>query len=152
MNELLVFYLCFCGAPVLLALFVVIIGYRKALKSANEIPKAVMDQLGFKKLHLLLYPIVLLMAFLPNLVDGIASIYFYPPPFWLLILDISISHSIGSINALLYINLRKLYQIGSPDRISEGTDFVGTCEEIESMSSSMMRHRKTSLNGSLFVY
>jgi len=152
MAELLTFYLGFCGAPVLLALFVVIIGYLKALRSANEIPKAVMDQLGFKKHHLLLYPIVLLMAFLPNLVDGIASIYLYPPPFWLLVLDISISHSIGIINALLYINLRRLYQIGSPDRVSEGTDMIGTCEEIESMSSSIIRHRKTSINGSLFVY
>lgn len=151
--KILLFYSCLHSAPVLLALFIVIKGYLKALKSANEIPKALMDQLGFKKYHLLVYPIVLAMAFLPGLVSNITSVYRYPPPFWLLTLEISISHSIGTINAVLYIKLRKLYQIGHPGRYREETaELIDSMPELDSLRSSMLPRRKTSTNGSLFVY
>jgi len=155
--KILIFYCCLHSFPIIMALFIVIKGYLKALKSANEIPKAIMDQLGFKKHDLLLYPIILLMAFLPDLVSDITSIFSHPPPFWMLVIEISISHSIGIINAILYIKLRKLYQIGSPDRISEVTaELIGTNQEIDSVhsiySSGIFHRRKTSRNGSLLIY
>lgn len=121
-----------------------------AKNKAADLPKAYLDQLGFHTSHLVLYPLVLNIALLPSIIDTTVAVYIYPPPYWLMVLEIGISHSIGFINAVMYIHLRKLYQPLSKQSDSSLTgeyvrDFTS---DSESVTNSFARGRETNRRSS----
>ncbi len=98
------------GIPVLLGLTIVLISYLKALRQVSQLPPLLVKRMNFASHKLLVYPIALMLVFLPSLADQILQIYDENRPLWITIMRVGITHSIGFINAMVYVVLRDLYQ------------------------------------------
>jgi len=99
----------------------VIVGYFLCLKQIKEIPEEYLQRLGVKPYYLLIYPITLIITFLPSsfLHVFITLAHTKTPPVWLLLLRSVVTHSVGLWNAIMYILFRKLYQVPKKYELSE---------------------------------
>jgi len=140
----LLFYMGYRGIPVLLGLMIVIISYFKALKQVSQLPSLLIKRMNYQPHKLLVYPIVLLLIFMPSLVDQILQIYDENRPLWITIMRVGITHSIGFINALVYVLLRDLYQpsfqiknddLEEPFSTSQDGGYIGFSDSEEPPSS-----------------
>jgi len=113
----LLFFMIYRGLPIILALLTISRGYIYTIGEVNKLPESLVRQLNFKPYKLLVYPIVLILTFVPSLIDQIWNIFDENRSIWVVILRVAVTHSIGFINALMYILLRELYQV--PNRKSE---------------------------------
>jgi len=99
------------GGPILLSFVVIIGGYMFCLKQMKEIPPEYLAQLEYKPYYLMLYPITLIVSFLPSFILHIINmISLDQVPAWLVLLRAVFTHTIGLSNAIIYIFFRKLYQ------------------------------------------
>ena len=126
------------GVPIILSLLVIIQGYILTIKKTKDLPDILLKRLGFKPSNLLIYPIVLNITLLPSVIDSIQAAYYFPPSFWLIALEIGISHLIGLINAIMYVKLRGLYYTLASLNSSKGAS-------LQSMNSPMLasKNRET---------
>jgi len=103
------FYLLISGFPICVSLILIIQGYILTIKKTKALPESLLDRLGFNPSSLLIYPVVINVTLLPSVIDNIGAAFSFPPSVWMIVLEIGISHSIGLINAVMYVKLRGLY-------------------------------------------
>lgn len=115
------FYMLFRGIPILLGLIITFESYRRAIREAKKLPPVLIEQMDWSIYNLLWYPCSLMITFAPSLLDQFVSIYAPNRPIWVTALRVGITHSLGFINALLYITLRGLYHNKDLPQIPEPT-------------------------------
>ena len=97
------------GVPIFLALVISIVGYIKIMRKLKEIPRTSMEESEFQVSRLLWYPVGLIVIFVPTLIEPIVKLFIEELPTWFMAIRLGVPHSIGFINAIMYIILRKLY-------------------------------------------
>jgi len=98
------------GIPIILGLAIILIGYLRIIYKIKRLPITIREQIDLNMYSLLIYPAVLVITFLPSIIDHIVGIFHPERPVWVTALRMSITHSIGFINAVMYIRLRNLNQ------------------------------------------
>ena len=112
--NMLLIEMIYRGFPITLGLIFTIAGYLSAIKAVKELPEEIVRQMNFNPYNLLWYPAVLILIFLPSVIDPIVTIWTVYRPTWVRALRMAIPHSIGFSNAVVYVILRKLYQKVEP--------------------------------------
>jgi len=98
------------AVPIILGITVTLYGYLKAIKTLKEISKQLGQEMDMSVYKLLWYPFVLMMIFLPSVIDPMIDIYTRERPIWVRAFRMMLPHSIGFANAILYTVMRGLYQ------------------------------------------
>lgn len=115
--NLVLIELIYRALPIIIGLVVSVVGYLKIVAKMRELPQTYTSEIGIYKL--LWYPIGLIIIFSPTLLDPVISALISDKPVWYRAIRIFIPHSIGWINAVMYISLRKLYQVQGHRKQSE---------------------------------
>lgn len=103
LTERVIILLVYQGIPVLFGLVITIIGYGAAIVKVKRLPKDIAQQLGINVYRLLWYPAVLFITFLPGMIDNFMQIYYgFDRPVAIEAIHLSLTHSIGFTNALVY--------------------------------------------------
>jgi len=103
LTERVVILMIYQGIPVLFGLVVTIIGYGAAIVKVKRLPKDIAEQLGINVYRLLWYPAVLFITFLPGMIDNFLQIYYgFDRPVIIEAIHLSLTHSIGFTNAMVY--------------------------------------------------
>ncbi len=97
------------GIPLLAGFIITLRAYRYAMKQIQELPVRILQEMSVPVRGLLWYPALLLIIFIPSLIDKIWALYNPFRPVWIQTLYLCLTHSIGFINALVYGVQRKLY-------------------------------------------
>jgi len=97
------------GLPLLIGFLITLSAYRYAIKQMSELPIQILSEMSVPVQGLLWYPALLLIIFIPSLVDKIWALFNPFRPVWVQALYLCLTHSIGLINALVYGVQRKLY-------------------------------------------
>jgi len=105
------------GLPILIGLIISVVGYIRIVAKMRELPPTYTNEIGIYKF--LWYPIGLIVLFTPTLLDPVITMFMNDRPVWYLAVRMFIPHSIGFVNALMYVLLRKLYQTQNKRKQSE---------------------------------
>jgi len=97
------------GIPIFLGLTISVVGYVKIMRRIKDLPRSDFEEMDFKVSSLLWYPVGLILIFSPTLIEPILKLIIKETPTWIMVIRIGVPHSIGFINAIMYILLRKLY-------------------------------------------
>ena len=91
------------GIPTLLAVIISLVGYISAIRRFKSLPSDIIELLDVNVYKLLWYPVVLILAFVPSMVDNfIQTVDGVDRAFFAKIIHIGCTHSIGFLNALIY--------------------------------------------------
>jgi len=124
------------GFPILLGLIISFEAYRRTIQEANKLPAYLMEQMESSIYNLLWYPCSLMITFAPSILDQLIAIFVPDRPVWVTALRVGITHSLGFINAILYIILRGLYHNKKEEELELELDPTPTFEEANDTSSS----------------
>jgi len=97
------------GVPLLVGFLITLSAYRYAIKQMRELPIHILCEMSVSLRGLLWYPALLLIIFIPSLVDKVWALFNPFRPVWIQTVYLCLTHSIGFINALVYGMQRKLY-------------------------------------------
>ena len=101
------------GLFFLVCLLITLVLYYKSIKIIRNLDPEEQSKVEVNELKLLYYPAVMIISFVPNVVNDYYQI-FASSPRWLLIVHIVLNHSTGWMNALVYGIQRR-----NSDRLSE---------------------------------
>ena len=107
------FYMIYEGLPVIIGFTATFIQYLLAIKEVKQLPKPILESMGFNIYRLLLYPCVLILSFVPCIIDDVTNLVgdITDKRLDIRVMRLLISNSIGFINAILYGIQRKLYKV-----------------------------------------
>ena len=101
-TKNLAILLIFEGVPLLGGLIVTTFGYAKAIKNAKDMLGSFVSEVHFNIYKLLWYPLVLFIVFIPSFIDNILQVYYGKNIFWVEVVHLALTHSIGLFNAIVY--------------------------------------------------
>jgi len=108
--DMLMVEMGYRGFPIIIGITVTLVGYLKAIRTIKEISEELGQEMDMSIYQLLWYPFVLMITFLPSVIDPIVTIYTSERPVWVRAVRMGIPHLIGFTNAVVYIIMRGLYQ------------------------------------------
>jgi len=123
-RKRLMFYMLYEGLPVILGFALTLSYYIRAYKALRRLPKTFLQQMNLRKSKLLWYPSILILSFLPCVVDNILEIMgsIDDKRRGIRLARVLITNSIGLTNAVVYGIQRKLYRIDDPDKYEDMED------------------------------
>ncbi len=112
------------GIPVILGFTLTLRYYIRAYKALKRLPKSFVQQMNLRKSKLLLYPSILILSFLPCVIDNVYDIMgpIDSQRHGIRLMRVLVSNSIGLINAIMYGMQRKIYKIEDPEKYEELED------------------------------
>jgi len=131
------------GIPLLVGFIITLRAYRYAIKQIRELPIRILNELSVPVQGLLWYPALLLIIFIPSLIDKIWALYNPFRPVWIQTLYLCLTHSIGFINALVYGVQRRLYAMR--DSYQNFTNELSSPQQKRISSSSSTSYGRGSL-------
>jgi len=139
----IMFYMIYEGLPVIIGFVSTFVQYILAIREVKQLPKPVLDSMGFNIYRLLLYPCVLILSFVPCIIDDLTNLLgdVTDQRLDIRFMGILISNSVGFINAILYGIQRKLYKMDDEVEYND--------EESVSRGSSSRYIRSESLKAAL---
>jgi len=100
------------AVPILVGSLVTLVAYIHIIREINTLPKTVLEQIDLRVYRLLWFPMVPFLTNLLCLIDNFIDLFDHnrnPLSLWKKIAHLLIPHSIGLVNALLYVIQKKMY-------------------------------------------
>ncbi len=94
----------FQGLPILIGLFITLLGYGLAIRTIKKLPEVLVKASGFNVYQVLWYPAILFISFVPAFINSLFTQDddIETPTVWIVALNLGVTHMIGFTNALLY--------------------------------------------------
>jgi len=137
------------GLPVFLGIVISIIGYSFAIKRVKQLPEEVLEALEINVFKLLWYPAILFLTFAPSVANALIQNYrgTQTGP-TVEAIYLTLTHSIGFINALVYGLQRKFYYFGKGKY--QNPDFsVSISGDAHSCTQDLIEAQNTELRAAL---
>lgn len=120
--------------PILVGSLVTLKAYLHIIKEINTLPKTVLEQIDVRVYRLLWFPLVPFLTNFLCLIDNFVDLFDHerdPLSIWKKIAHLMIPHSIGLVNAVLYVVQKKLYS-SAKEREIRSASAVSSIEHLVS--------------------